>query len=296
MFSFSENTSCTIVAGGSGFSGCIQTVEVILGDRSSKHLTNLPEGINDPSIVLHYGAILLCGGRPNVQKCLLLDHGTWKEHSTLNQKRRYHSAVTTKTATFLFGGEFSRSTYEYLPKDSTTWLIGKTEIPGGFWDGCAIAVKSDQEIWLIGGWSTDKRILSFNVNDHTFKVLPFQLDIERCGHKCASIPNTSKVMIAGGNSNSTQIIDTENGTVTMVSPLNSNRSFHGMGVLTIKGEDRLVVFGGSNATMLDSVETYNYQTEKWETSDIELNEPKDSFGFLTVKLSDIIPELQFINN
>ena len=114
-----------------------------------------------------------------MQKCLQLDHGTWKEHSTLNKERLFHSAVTTQTATFLFGGDYSRKTYEYLPKDSTTWLMGKTEIPGGFSRGCAIAVKSDQEIWLIGGRRTYKRILSFNVKDHSFQELPSQLNVGR---------------------------------------------------------------------------------------------------------------------
>ena len=78
----------------------------------------------------------------------------------------------------------------------------------------------------------------------------------------------------------------------MASPMNSKRYGHGMGVLTIKGEDRLAVLGGSSNGIrnnrLDSVETYNAKTEKWEISDIKLSEPKSYFGFLTVKLSDII--------
>ena len=83
-------------------------------------------------------------------------------------ERALHSIVATQEATYVFGGASSNKTYEYLPKDSTTWYMGKTEIPGlGFHRGCAIAVKSEQEIWLIGGWNTEKRILSFNVNDHT---------------------------------------------------------------------------------------------------------------------------------
>ena len=139
----------------------------------------------------------MCGGVNNAKKCLQLDHGIWKDHSFLIQKRIQHSAVTTQTATFVFGGECSRKTYEYLPKGSSTWLMGKTEIPMGFDLGCAIAVKSDQEIWLIGGTRTKKRILSFNVNDHTFKELLFQLNKERSGHSCAFIPNTKKVMITG---------------------------------------------------------------------------------------------------
>ena len=61
--------------------------------------------------------------------------------------------------------------------------MGKTEIPGGFRSGIAIAVKSEQKIWLIGGWRTGKRILSFNVESHTFQVLPFQLNVGREGHR-----------------------------------------------------------------------------------------------------------------
>ena len=95
-----------------------------------------------------------------------MDHGNWKNHSTLVRRRDWHSAVTTQTATFVFGGgySYSRTTYEYLPKDSTEWLMGKTEIPGEIYDGCAIAVKSEKEIWLIGGSGTEKRILKFNVD------------------------------------------------------------------------------------------------------------------------------------
>ena len=107
-------------------------------------------------------------------------------------------------------------------------LMGKIEIIGGFSEGCAIAVKSVQEIWLIGGDGTEKRILSFNVNDHTFQLLPFQLNVGRCGHRCAFIPNTNKIMITGGYNDdvldSTEILDTEGGSVTMIaSPMNSKR-------------------------------------------------------------------------
>ena len=248
-------------------------------------------------MVLHNGTILLCGGYKNEKKCLQLDHGTWKEHSTLNEKRAWHSAVTTQTATFLFGGSYSATTYEYLPKDSTKWNMGRTKIPGGFMYGCAIAVKSEQEIWLIGGFRTGKRILSFNVNSHTFQVVPFQLNFGRDIHRCAFIPNTNKIMISGGLDNdflhSTEILDCEDGSVIMASPMNSKRRNHGMGVITINGEEKLAVFGGiGGRSVLDSVEIYNTQTENWETTTIKLKEAKSKFAFLEVKLGDIISELK----
>ena len=119
VFSSAERISCMFISGN-------VTTEVLTGDFETKNFPKLPARIESPTIVMHNGTILLCGGRHNEEKCLQVDHGTWKEHSTLNKKRTLHSAVTTQTATFIFGGIYSRKTYEYLPKDSTKWLMGKT--------------------------------------------------------------------------------------------------------------------------------------------------------------------------
>ena len=273
------------------------TVEVLTRDLGTKQLPNLPDEIEGSSVVMHNGIMLLCGGFYNFQKCLQLDQEIWKEHSTLNTIRVNHSAVTTQTATFLFGGDDSRTTYEYLPKNSITWLKGKTEIPGGFEKGCAIAVKSDKEIWLIGGLGTGKRILSFIVKDHTFQVLPSQLEVERVGLKCAFIPNTNKVMMIGGvkedfsnhSSGLAEILDTDDESITRVNSMNSRRAYHGIGDVTINDEKRLAVFGGCNGRFeLDSVEFYNNQLEVWETSNMKLKQPKSHFAFINVKLGDII--------
>ena len=294
MLLFSGRISGIIIAGGyDGSPDGSSSVDILAGDLDMKQLPNLPHEIGASSMVAHFGTILFCGGSVNEQKSLKLDNGTWKEHSTLNVERAWHSAVTTQTATFIFGGCYSDQTYEYLLKDSTRWLMGKTEIPGGFMYGCAIAVKSDQEIWLIGGWQNERRILTFNINDHTFQVLPFQLNVGRIHHRCAFIQSTNKIMLTGGYDNgyldSTEILDTEGGKVTMVSSMNSKRAGHGIGVVTINGEDRLAVFGGfDERTKLDSVELYNSETEKWETSDLKLSEARPSFSCLTVKLGDII--------
>ena len=230
------------------------------------------------------------------------------EHSNLNEERCQNSTLTIPTATFLFGGFRSKTTYEYLPKDSTTWQIGKTNISNGFADGCAIALKSNQDILLIGGSGClgNDRILSFNVKDHTFYELPFVINVGRFGHTCGYIPNTNKIMIAGGyrysmsastdkifhELDSTEILDTEVGSITMASPLNFKRVDHGTGIVTINGEDRLAVFGGKcDDIKLDSIEIYNTKMEKWEIADFKLKSPRNNFSAMTVKLSDVISYL-----
>ena len=148
---------------------------------------------------------------------------------------------------------------------------------------------------LIGGYGTERRILSFNVESHTFQVLSFQLNVGRYEARCVFIPNTNKIMITGGyRKDSTEILDYEDGSVTMASPMNSIRSHHGMGVVTINDEERLAVFGGFDGiTDLGSFELYNNQTGKWGTTDIKLKEAKSMFGFLCVKLADVISHLNF---
>ena len=282
--------------------------EILRGDLESKQLPNLPNE-NFRSMVHHNESILIFGqmGEINNQsKCFQLDNGIWKNHSTLNKQRYGASAVATPVATFLFGGLFSRKTYEYLPNGSTTWLMGKIDIAdGGIFDGCAIAVKSGSEILLFGGSRTLQRIISFNVNDHTFQVMDTGLNVGRRGFSCAFIPNTNKVMITGGwdkeerMNTSTEIFDTENGSITTASPINCYRSYHGMGVLTVNGEDKLALLGGYGGKgklvggELNSVEIYNTKTKEWDKTNIKLkhSNSKSGFGFLAINHRDLISKL-----
>ena len=104
---FSGRISGIIVAGGYDVSrNESSSVDFLAEDIGMKQLPNLPQDIYASSMVAHNGTILLCGGYGNLEKCLQLDNGTWKEHSTLNVERAWHSIVTTQTATFIFGGEY----------------------------------------------------------------------------------------------------------------------------------------------------------------------------------------------
>ena len=99
----------------------------------------------------------------------------------------------------------------------------------------------------------------------------------------------------------TEIFDTEDGSVTIESPMNFRRSEHGIGVITINGENKLVVFGGRERYLgtnykdkyHDSIEIYNAQEGIWEMTNVKLKEPKMAFGFLSVKLGNIVNGMQF---
>ena len=248
-------------------------------------------------MVLHNDSIIFCGGVYSYinKDCFKFSNKTLKIHNTLNRHRVNTPAVSIKSGTFVFGGLYNPYSYEYLPKDSTTWILGNNDIPGGIRDACAISINSDKEILLIGGANIKfgRRILKFNVKDHTFEKMPVELIFERSGHRCAFIPGTKKIMITGGyrytngvdQSSTTEILDIENGSITLANPMNIGRAHHGIGVITINDENRVTVFGGKNGQNggLDSVETFNTKTQKWEMSDIKLSQERYGFGFLSVK-------------
>ena len=217
-----------------------------------------------------------------------------KPHSTLNCSRDFGTAVTINSETFIFGGRYEDDTYEYLPKDSDTWILGKSEIPDGISLAFAIAIESKQEILLIGGREFSQRILKFNVKNHTFEELSTRLLYKRYGHKCAFIPGTKKIIITGGSSDlysqnyssmsTTEILDTEDYSITVAhNPMNFRRTHHGIGIMTFNDEERLAVFGGLNVfRSLDCVEVFNTKTFKWEMTDIKLSQEMHGFGYLSV--------------
>ena len=296
------------------------SVEVISGSaRGTIRLPKLPQEITKDdirthcSMFIHDGFLMVCGGgtcaydshygKKESWKCFQFKNGIWNKHSNLIRKRADSATVTTDKETFIFGGTQSMKTYEYLPTGSKKWKQGKpNRLSGGFLNGCAIEVKSKQEIWLIGGRRTrknggrgaylDDMILGFDINSHTSRELPIKLIQKREYHACAFIPGTGKILVTGGLTgfpfeweSSCEIIDTGNGTVTMASPMNHKRCGHGMGVVNVNGEDRLAVFGGTQGGMNihDSIELYNTKTQTWELSeDLELNIPRCTFGFLNI--------------
>lgn len=276
--------------------GILPFVEIISNKTSNVQLPNLPKrkGINDsPTMLIHNSSILLCGGfqsstplpRSTYKSCLELKTDSWTNHSILKEERCDASSATTTTGSFIFGGASSSNTYEYLEIGTTEWELGETLIPDGFQDGCAIAI-SEHEIWLIGGRNSfdENRILAFYVLNHIFEVLPIKLNQGRHNHQCTFIPGTKSIIITGGESaypkmdnlDSTEILNIETGDITMAAPMNFKRREHGIGILSLENQDRVVVFGGvgQGNSAMKTVEVYITENDTWQMTDIELHTSK----------------------
>ena len=294
----SKIASMILVAGGHDGRKCLATVEALTASSNEIQLPDLPQKTYGYSMLNHFGVILQCGSgtdSTNVRRtCWKLEGKVWSIHSTLVKARYYAGAVTTPVASFIFGGYgSSETTFEYLPKGSTNWQSGIYAIPGGFYGGCSVYI-SPNEVWLIGGsGSIRNRIVFFNVTSHTFEILSTTMNRKRDGLRCVQIPNTTKIMITGGNDertylSSTEIFDTSTRTITYGPSMNSERGYHGCGIMTILNEDRVVAFGGyTGSQSLDTMEAYNPNTNTWEYLSLKLTTPKNYFGFLTVKEGDI---------
>ena len=267
-------------------------------------------------VTIHNGSILYFlheddknGTMTKPSKCYKLEQGNWKIHSILNEDRGGCSIVGTKNATYIFGGAISRNTFEYLPRGATKWIVGENEIPGkGFTEGCAIATKSGEDILLIAGEKYhSKRILSFNTKTHVFKELSTKLILEVCTwNQCMYIPGTNKIMMIGIEQcrkcrptlgvdySNTLILDLNDWSMTIASPMKFKRDVPGIGIITIDDQDRLAAIGGitrrDNQTYcFMNIELFNASTGKWEMTNIVPKKPLDlsNSQFFSVRQSDL---------
>lgn len=309
-----ENIYCLIVAGPYGQDRKIDyppesvpydAIKILTGDLGSKLLTKFPaEHLpKRPMLAVHDGTILFCGFDPvkgeACQTVFQFDHGIWKEHSVLNRKRFGDTVVSTPTATFIFG----RGTYEYLPVGTTTWLDGGDM--KAFLGGCGVAAKSGEEIWLIDDCYNKAILFCFDVKDHTLRRINSKFRNVPSGKgrlRCALIPGTNKIAVTDGLLGLLDTIDTEDGSIGSYCPefsgLDCGRRNHGMGIVTVNGENRLAVFGRiyrhDRNPDNESVELYNPKVKwEWETTNIKLGLPDchDNFTSLSVRLGDIISKL-----
>ena len=72
--------------------------------------------------------------------------------------------------------------------------------------------------------------------------------------------------------------------------MNLKRGGHAIGLLTIQGEERIAVIGGYeifsgnpfNVDSIDSIETFNSKSGKWELSELKLSQRRFLFGRVSV--------------
>ena len=224
---------------------------------------------------------------PGAFTCSQLQNGKWKQLNTLNKRRDSDNAVSTDHATYFFGGFGNSKTYEYLVKNSDTWILGKNEIPIEFDYGCSVAL-SNEEIFLI----SNEQIVKFATSSETFTKLDSKWKpTNKTHYACSVIPGTQKIIIAGGKDEEGNSIDSteilhvqDDGKIipTKAKPMNLKRGGHAIGLLTIQGEERIAVIGGSDGERLDSIETFNSKSGKWELSELKLSKRRSQFGSVSV--------------
>ena len=232
------------------------------------------------------------------ETCYQLKNGSWQISNVIETNGRITSnmVVRTEKATYVFGADEQCKEVKYLPTGSKNWHICKTKFTEPFVLGCAIEVKSRGEIWLIGGVAetideTSKSILSFDLENHTFKKSPIELKKGRVSPTCVvtKLANCEVILVTGGQvgtngyAYSVEIINIETGEVKLCSPMNIRRVGHGIGTLKINNQPRIAVFGGYNGKHVENtIEIFDPEALKWElVEDFKMNESRYSFGYLT---------------
>ena len=230
--------------------------------------------------------------------CYILKNGQWIKHSVLPEFRIYSSAITMPQGIYIFGGsripfpkpvvleKASFSTSNFLPNGSTEWQNGpKMPYPGNH---CAHAVAiSNDEILFTGGLGLNvSRVMKYKIS--TDKWTHSKLIRPRWHHSSAVYGDN--VIISGGTYGNqipldcTEIYSISNGTLRLGGNLNFARRGHGMGIIHVNGESKLIAFGGCgfiNNTVinLSTVEEWNVETESWTVSNLTLSEPRWSFSY-----------------
>ena len=110
----------TLIVGGSNDFSELKTPEVVVlhdGNNCSHIVPDLSDVINSqPSLILTPDQkIILCGGGRTHITCIELKNNKWEYHSSLMMSRNLPSAVSLKNGVFIFGGEWSKTTWEWLP-------------------------------------------------------------------------------------------------------------------------------------------------------------------------------------
>ena len=272
--------------------------EIQESGRTQCQLPRLPKAIEaSPSMFQYKNQIILCGGSSNLEQCWKLTEGSWVPFNQLSYERNAATLIPTPQGPYIFGGRSSRSKDTSEIMKNSQWVQGPS-IPDGFIAGCGAMISND-ELVLIGGIPKLDRILVLNTTSNVWTNSQISLHEKRAAHACISY--NSKILIVGGDApgndhpTSTEVIDVhENGRLSIrkARNLNTFRTGHGIGLITLDNVPTVVVFGGYNKQdkYLDSVEIWDDDNETWITSKkLKLNTAKSTFGFASVPTKLLCP-------
>ena len=189
---------------------------------------------------------------------------------------------------YIFGGNISASTSDFLPKNNNkVWQAGPG-IPNGFQSGCGVKI-SAEELVLIGGYDDSDRMLKYNIKTRTFAVWN-TLKQGRFAHSCVLFKNN--IFVVGGFDGhdyyvSTEIISLSDGMSRFGDNIRTPRVYAGL--VSIGGRFKKVLsFGGyyTNEYGVDirqgSIDEWNEDSEEWNLAPYSLNEKKSEFSYLAV--------------
>ena len=271
----------------------------ILGRNSWKILPFKESIFAHSMVITNTNQLMILGGhigplRDNFdasrQNCYIYENCQWKFHSSMIEPRLFSVAVSMPHGIYVFGGlkhrlpsgltaakmeelKFKDST-EFLPIGQNDWQLGP-KIPGlgGLYGAHGVAI-SPNEIIITGGLNTGMRILKLNVL--TNEWCEGTLTVSRFDH--SSVFFKDMIIVTGGSygafagdkyiSNDTEILSITHGTVRQSGDLNIARRGHGMSLMKINGNMKVIAFGGWNSdkTWLSTVEVFDEISETWTIS------------------------------
>ena len=196
---------------------------------------------------------------------LILKGGKWLHHSELGGARIGSVVVTMPDGIYVFGGMHNAETSEFLPNGQNIWQEGPSLPKKGIWAGSGVPI-SQHELVLVGGYSTEKRVMKFNILTQEWTFWD-NLATGRFNHSCAFYKDS--IIVTGGSfglsGHTTDIIEVSNGTNRKGAKLNYARCGHAMGVVKWLGTTRLMVMKGfMKNSKVNTNEAWNEATEKWE--------------------------------
>ena len=276
----------------------MQSAEILYGPNRCS-IGDLPEGgiWGHNIIVTANEEVLNCGGvtSPYSKSCYVYEKEskTWMHHSNLTQARNLATSITMPNGAYMFGGDYSTTTYEYMAKNDKFWQKGSGSIPDGFWAGCGVRL-NNYEVALVGGSGTESRIMKYNTATNTFSTLNAQLRKPRAYNSC--FPLGSQILVVGGLTSegqtlaSSEIINMSDGTAGLsAGDLNNKRRAFGL-VALAGNSKKILAFGGKNdGGLIVSVEEFDEETRQWQTIDNKLSQKKEAFGYQVVPVSAVCP-------